>query len=101
MRIDTDKYEGHTPAPWEPIRLNNRMWTVGKLIKFEWQEADANLIADAPLLLEEAKRLREENELFRQGIIDACYMASSGGIRPLADGTIKHYFPLYLRELIE
>jgi len=45
--------------------------------------------------------LREENELLRQGIIDACSMASSGAIRPLTDGTIKHYFPLYLRELIE
>ena len=82
--IDTDKYEGHTPAPWElmrsgPLRddapkdLEN--WWVklnearAKTSSGEWMrnignsymtEADARLIADAPLLLEEVKRLRDE-----------------------------------------
>ena len=82
--IDTDKYEGHTPAPWElmrsgPLRddapkdLDN--WWVklnearAKTSGGEWMrnignaymtEADAQLIADAPLLLEEVKRLRDE-----------------------------------------
>ena len=56
--IDTDKYEGHTPAPWKPVQLSNRCWTVGNL-SLEWTEADKNLIADAPLLLAEIKRLRE------------------------------------------
>ena len=55
--IDTRKYEGHTPAPWKPVQLSNRCWTVGNL-SVEWQEADKNLIADAPLLLAEVKRLR-------------------------------------------
>ena len=81
--IDTDKYEGHTPAPWElmrsgPLRddapkdLDN--WWVklnearAKTSGGEWMrnignaymtEADAQLIADAPLLLEEVKRLRK------------------------------------------
>ena len=55
--IDTDKYEGHTPAPWKPTRLSNKMWTVGNL-SVEWQEADKLLIADTPLLLAEVKRLR-------------------------------------------
>tara|TARA_R100000234_G_scaffold110564_1_gene83015 strand:- start:1737 stop:2093 length:357 start_codon:yes stop_codon:yes gene_type:complete len=87
--IDTDKYEGHTPAPWElmrsgPLRddapkdLEN--WWVklnearAKTSSGEWMrnignsymtEADARLIADAPLLLAEVKRLstllRESN----------------------------------------
>ena len=55
--IDTDKYEGHTPAPWKPSQQNNGIWTVGNM-SVKWQEADKNLIADAPLLLEEVKRLR-------------------------------------------
>ena len=81
--IDIDKYEGHTPAPWElmrsgPLRddapkdLEN--WWVklnearAKTSSGEWMrnignsymtEADAQLIADAPLLLEEVKRYRQ------------------------------------------
>ena len=50
--IDTDKYEGHTPAPWSveypisPTSVPNR-----------------KLIEDAPLLLAEVIRLREENKI--------------------------------------
>ena len=47
--IDTDKYEGHTPAPWS---------FKGKLTsKLPHRWADFALIADAPLLLAEVKRL--------------------------------------------
>ena len=57
--IDTDKYEGHTPAPWEPYEIkNSRMWTIGNL-SVEWKEADKNLVADAPLLLTFYKRIKE------------------------------------------
>ena len=50
--IDTDKYEGHTPAEhWD-----FSTWGITMPTGFE---ADARLIADAPLLLEEVKRLRE------------------------------------------
>jgi len=56
--IDTDKYKGHTKGPWEPYEIkNSRMWTIGNL-SVEWKEADKNLVADAPLLLAEVKRLR-------------------------------------------
>jgi capsular polysaccharide biosynthesis protein len=55
--IDTDKYEGHTEGPWIPYRLNMGGWTVGNL-PLRWEEADKQLIADAPLLLAEVKRLR-------------------------------------------
>lgn len=80
--IDTDKYEGHTPAPWKALfnhpdssvegscvvsdedesnfgytdgeRILGPLW-VGELTD---DMPDTKLIADAPLLLEEVKRLR-------------------------------------------
>ena len=79
--IDTDKYEGHTPVPWKASHdvleyghiVNNTGWRVyvGEHEKRaeicnhtfdhdELSEANARLIADAPLLLAEVKRLREE-----------------------------------------
>ena len=42
--IDTDKYEGHDDWEGTKVNMNNK--------------ANAQLIADAPLLLEEVKRLR-------------------------------------------
>ena len=76
--IDTDKYEGHTPGPWwiEEVSDNGNKdtWLMGNfphnymLFCMEWTEGndiDLRLIADAPLLLEEVKRLREENEMLR------------------------------------
>jgi hypothetical protein len=64
--IDTDKYEGHTPGPW--VVLDGMLWRKhanGNLyLMFELEpvpvkeEIDPQLIADAPLLLEEVKRLR-------------------------------------------
>ena len=46
--IDTDKYEGHDN--WEGTKVNMA------------NEANKLLIADAPLLLAEVKRLREKYE---------------------------------------
>ena len=79
--IDTDKYEGHAPAPWQASHdrlehdgwiVNNHGWRVyvgehekrAEIQNYafghdELSEADARLIADAPLLLAEVKRLRE------------------------------------------
>ena len=70
--IDTDKYEvaygkwsvGHEgqhdlPEGDIPINVN------GGLTAIAYSQADAQLIADAPLLLAEVKRLREENERLR------------------------------------
>ena len=86
--IDTNKYEGHTPAPWLPTHdlveteakygckftqvLNHDGWRVwvgekdtdvphlqnSRFGSENLGEADAQLIADAPLLLAEVKRLR-------------------------------------------
>ena len=55
--IDTDKYEGHYKASWAN--------QYGDVVKFVYPnesspslDADQRLIIDAPLLLEEVKRLR-------------------------------------------
>jgi len=80
--IDTDKYEGHTPAPWtidihkvgedtSAIVIESNMTTHSNCVLAEvevenkYAEADAQLIADAPLLLEEVKRLRKELDLYK------------------------------------
>ena len=78
--IDTDKYEGHTPAPWKASHdrleygwiVNSHGWRVyvgehekrAEIRNYRFNhdklsEANAQLIADAPLLLAEVKRLRE------------------------------------------
>ena len=70
--IDTDKYEGHTLAPWFPPDfggeglLDNKGRVMALLVydeeepqtSDEWL-ANARLIADAPLLLAEVKRLQD------------------------------------------
>ena len=72
--IDTDKYEGHTEGPWialndnavktpkhdDPMAFIERRNDDGYVVSLS--KADAQLIADAPLLLAEVKRLREEND---------------------------------------
>ena len=76
--IDTDKYEGHTPAPWfyyddgglsDYIRLYHTPFmdsdnddTEEDLAQIHYDEnciADARLMADSPLLLAEVKRLQD------------------------------------------
>jgi len=66
--MNTDDYEGHTPGPWSvghegqhdlpkgDIPIN---WKLGGLIVIAYDKADARLIAAAPELLAEVKRLRE------------------------------------------
>jgi hypothetical protein len=65
--IDTDKYEGHTEGPWmwyredgdvDLVVANDQCRTVLEEVKALYSEANENLIADAPLLLAEVKRLR-------------------------------------------
>ena len=90
--IDTDKYEGHTPAPWLATHdtlesemgwvINHDGWRVwvgekdtdvphlqnNKFGSENLSEADAQLIADAPKLLAEVKRLREKLNLIRNTV---------------------------------
>ena len=64
--IDTDKYKGHTPAPWlwyededlDLVVADDQCRTVIEEVKALNTKADRNLIQDAPLLLAEVKRLR-------------------------------------------
>jgi len=58
--IDTDKYEGHTPAPWEWI-MDDKDTYLSCFVNDHHNniEADEKLIADAPRLLAEVLRLRE------------------------------------------
>ena len=60
--IDTRKYEGHTPAPWN---ITVSVFKGNYILEEAKDPSDANevcvnadLMQDAPLLLEEVKRLR-------------------------------------------
>ena len=61
--IDTDKYEGHTEGPWIP-QVNSQVCsstvvhTIIATVEYNHPQNKV-LIADAPLLLAEVKRLRE------------------------------------------
>ena len=64
--IDTNKYEGHTPGPWKnvagDIYANNEHiadTVLEQVIPQDEAYANTFLIADAPLLLAEVKRLRK------------------------------------------
>ena len=74
--IDTDKYEGHTPAPWKTGGYNVQaiqVWTVDGLDETQnWIQvpmADRLLAVDAPLLLEEVKRLNEQYTELREALV--------------------------------
>ena len=83
--IDTDKYEGHTEGPWLELEVDKvvayqfdendnakmvcnvfRDGDGGSAYEGEWGddevEANQKLIADAPLLLEAYKQLREQQK---------------------------------------
>ena len=74
MKIDTDKYEGHTEGhtegSWDIFEVygsDNKLMKCIRPLHDKWgidlplvASKDAQLIADAPLLLVEVKRLREQ-----------------------------------------
>ena len=89
--IDTDKYEGHTPIPWTvnvhtigkdreitAIVIESNMTTHSNCVLAEvevenkYAEADAQLIADAPLILQALIDERAEVKRLREGIRDIC-----------------------------
>ena len=103
--IDTDKYEGHAKGPWywdgnlcndeHSDKHGIEQWAV-----LDWElgvdEVNARLIADAPLLLEEVKRLRESHpeflkEQWADGYISAEELYEKlMTIRRFIDRTIEH-----------
>ena len=82
--LDLDKYEGHTTGPWV---VNNPddyekslIFSVGEL-KFV-SSANTQLIADAPLLLAEVKRL---TAMFEETNHHLDLMVGAFGIEPLVE----------------
>lgn len=73
--IDTDKYEGHSPEPWQPWKNKRTIEVVRSQLAEKpvvckvLNECDARLIADAPLLLQEVKRLREQYTELREALV--------------------------------
>ena len=59
--IDTDKYEGHIEniGRWQMFANTLPQWA---------EDADRKLVSDAPLLLAEVKRLREQVRLAKEWI---------------------------------
>ena len=53
--IDTDKYEGHDTDKRMKLLFRDSLLHIGN----ELSDADYHLLVDAPLLLEEVKRLRD------------------------------------------
>ena len=85
-RIDYTLFEGCTEGPWrvEPVTADDFVYrdiiaAGGQKVMEDWNTSlsskDANLIAAAPILLEEHKALMEENERLREalGILLAHY----------------------------
>ena len=86
--INTDKYKGHTPAPWDYLvcATTGKKWVIDGSEDSAWNsialvdgvgENDVGwnnmmLMADAPLLLEEVKRLRKALHIEEQ-IVQAFY----------------------------
>ena len=86
--IDTDKYEGHTPAPWDSLvcATTGKKWIIDGPEEI-WSQTIALvegigendvgwinmwLMADAPLLLAEVKRLRSiADDLYAYIVSDA------------------------------
>ena len=63
--IDTDKYEGHSEGEWKVGARKGAMIvrdSNGEEIAATNSYSNARIMADAPLLLAEVKRLREENK---------------------------------------
>ena len=101
--IDTDKYENITPERWtvdeeDPCRVVDAQDCTIARTDFvsideerEWQLANAQLIADAPLLLAEVKRLREGyKKIARDYDFNAIISQGRHRIRPSLDVDTKH-----------
>jgi len=101
--IDTDKYTGHTPAPWVieegdmEYGETDTIITVTPPMNFVVANGimrqDAQLIADAPLLLAEVKRLREEKTFLWE-----TYLKESAEVKRLR-GLLDVIVDITLKEL--
>jgi hypothetical protein len=88
--IDTDKYEGHTPADdWEK-HLADALFETEFPITYQ----DNQLIADAPLLLAEVKRLRDDNKKLHDAINGCAYANMQGSALDLYCESIIERCPI-------
>jgi len=69
--IDTDKYEGHLASEGQTWAWSK--WMLKNAETIEQHKATSALLNDAPLLLEEVKRLREGILNVMAGIYDNMY----------------------------
>ena len=99
VQLDISKYEGHSPAPWQvkPVErfprqqanavLSGDRKFIAEVMKYrsttmiDQCKVNAKLIVDAPLLLEEVKRLRNKIRLLdivedRDGALDRTLLNS-------------------------
>ena len=77
--IDTDKYEWDSKC--RMVVINGELYHRGNNEDYHLtlhDKAVAQLIADAPLLLEEVKRLREDNKKLHDAINRCAYRGSEG-----------------------
>ena len=66
--MNTDEYEGHTTDwEWKDIGVSLAICSNGEAICFD--TPDGNLAQDAPLLLAEVKRLREQLGRYTQFVL--------------------------------
>tara|TARA_Y100000004_G_C8730673_1_gene334156 strand:+ start:76 stop:447 length:372 start_codon:yes stop_codon:yes gene_type:complete len=89
--IDTDKYEGHTEGKWilgehkgrpsisavEDVETPTWVRSIARELNPS-QTADHALLLDAPLLLQEVKRLREDNKKLHDAINGCAYANMQG-----------------------
>ena len=91
--INTDKYKGHTPAPWDYLvcATTGKKWVIDGSEDSAWNsialvdgvgENDVGwnnmmLMADAPLLLAEVKRLREQLAKANKNVHSICQHSDS------------------------
>lgn len=78
--MDTDKYEGCSKTAWRCVgqpytELVDAMMEINRNGPDSCTPADLELWADAPLLLEEVKRLRRDRDL----LWDAIRLSGTGG----------------------
>jgi hypothetical protein len=90
--IDTNKYEGHTKGPWS-IKTGNASHSVKDansdhvctIPPDSIGMCNKHIIADAPLLLAEVKRLRDELEWWKDSALEQTKLEDEGRAKLYAE----------------
>ena len=96
--IDTRKYEGHTPGPWDYDSEGQRVdinadddLTYEVICSKVLTDADGSLIADAPLFLAEVKRMQywdEEMDRVIAHLAQHNWASSDGDVHEIVEYTL-------------